>query len=179
MHGALFSFFLQMSRAFSIFNLMLIYYKYPLKVWLTTCVFGTVLLYLANLWNAYYAGSEYEQFQFGNGNEDMLISLMYYFLLTIVNCIFLSFPCWLFFWWTYWQSKKRKLQQRRFKILVFASGLVAYLILICILYRRNDFPMFPGTFDVFFSYAFVLVIAMLSFKFNVKDRHPVRQELID
>jgi len=148
---------------------MLIYYKYPLKVWLTTCVLGTVLLHLANLWSVYYIGPEYEQFQFGNGNEPILIIILYHFLSIIRDCIFFSFPCWLFFWWVYWQSKKRKLGQLQSKVLVFASGLAAYTALIGFRYKYYDFTLFPDSFQIFFSYALVLVIAMLSFKFNIKD----------
>jgi RsiW-degrading membrane proteinase PrsW (M82 family) len=114
-----------MYRTFAIFILMLVYYKYPLKVWLTTMLLGII-----------------------------------------------STPCWLFLWCTFWLTKKKNLRQIPAKLLVLTSGLIAYLILFSFLYSGYEFPLLPGNADVFFSYAFVLVIAMLAFKFNVNDRRP-------
>lgn len=167
---------MQICKTLVSFNLMLKCYKYPLKVWLTTIILGTLLLYLVNLFHYFYAGPEYEQFHVVNTDEPVQVILAYNFLHMIGYYVFISIPCWLFVWWTFWQTKKRNLSRAFSKSLVLASGLTACLIIICILYRAYESPLFTGNLDVFFSYAFVLVIAVLSFKFDQKDPIPAQDK---
>jgi hypothetical protein len=103
-----------------------------------------MLLHLVKICHFYYAGVEYEQFQILNSNEPLRVILANNFLYIVVYYIFTSIPCWLFLWLTFWLTKKRSLRQVPSKFLVLASGLIAYLIFFCILYRGYELPPVSG-----------------------------------
>ncbi len=136
---------------------MLQYYKYPLKVWLTSAFLGSAFLEAVNYFTKDYNCHPSEYFA-NNWSENIFFVFIFFGISTL-----LSTPCWLLFWLVYHQALKcfDKLRVRLLMIVVGQLLAIAlgYLVLGDLRLASTDAYIVP-------CYCLALLIATLMYKVN-------------
>lgn len=74
------------------------YYKYPLKVWLTTALVGTLFSIVLT-----FISSKFSFYGFGamDFHEGSIFPMLSFHLFSLVFTLAITAPCWLIFWYIY------------------------------------------------------------------------------
>ena len=136
-------------------NMMLQYYKYPLKVWLTSTLLGTLFSEIVNYLTA--NDHNYQSDYFVSGLSEAIFFIFIFFGLSSL----LSVPCWLLFWLIYHQALKyfSKLSVKLLMLGVGQSLAVAlgYVVL-------GDLSLVPADAYIMLCYCSALFAATLMYK---------------
>ncbi len=129
---------------------MLQYYKYPLKIWLTSALLGTILFYTVEY---YYAAGPYRDELY------QLNELSFYLGVTFILAMLVSIPCWLCLWYIYsWFTKKRKVKYLKLKMLLISELLCFALFTITSAFDHESALAYD--LDLKFSFMIALAIAV-------------------
>lgn len=143
---------------------MLKYYKYPLKVWLTTALLGT-LAYLLCL----FVGVLFEE-SAQVGNVRNLNSDNYFFMGVIaVIALACSFPCFITLWVVYSRLMARDVSIQKIKIILTAFGAITGSICLLSVY----YPLLGGielnsVLELLLPYNAVLIVSIWCFNLRSK-----------
>lgn len=134
--------------------MMLQHYKYPLKVWLTSALLGTLFSEIVSYFTVNY---NYQSDYFVSSlSEDIFFIFIFFGLSSL-----LSVPCWLLFWLIYHQALKyfSKLGVKLLMLGVGQSLAVAlgYLVL-------GDLSLVPPDAYIMLCYCSALFVATLMYK---------------
>lgn len=143
---------------------MLIYYKYPLKVWLTSSVLGTLAYLLCLL-----AVTLIE----GNGqlsNVQNLNSDNYFFMgVIVVIALVCSFPCFVILWIVYSRLMHRNISIKTMKIMLGVFGaVIGSVCLLSVYYLILEGVELKSVVELLVPYNAVLLASIWHFKLRSK-----------
>lgn len=140
---------------------MLKYYKYPLKVWLTSSFIGTIVYLLVLLARSCFQGAN-------AGNVFNLTADNYTFMLVIILiAIFCSIPCWLILWLAFAKLSKKTISKTNLKAILLMISLVIGNTCIIFTYKflLNGIDL-ASVLEIALSYSLALVFCIWFYELN-------------
>jgi len=134
---------------------MLKNYKYPLKVWLTSAILGTVLGLIVNYVDSYFSFIGTLAYEVRGTGE-----LVSYFLTICLIALVLSIPCWFVLWLIYYKLAKPGNNKGRSILTLLGVGQVLCWGVFALLSSLDDeFTLFMGG-GIVLPYAIVVALSI-------------------
>lgn len=136
---------------------MLNTYKYPLKVWLTACVLGTIFYFTYIIIYDLTNSSNYT-LHIGETTIWMIITLLY--------SILLSSPCWIVLWLLFIYFTKNVNNLAKLNVLLIITSQCLCWLCFYLLLLKSSNASFSNTLEI--TLPFSLALLLSSIFFNVK-----------
>jgi len=133
---------------------MLQYYKYPLKVWLTSAFLGSLFFISYTIWHS---------------SKEISLSAIGFFFMALLFSILYAVPCWIMLMLTYRSALRYFSNLLLVKLLMAISAQIYFLSLLYILTGKEMITDPLNFLDTIIPFSTALLISTLVFSVNPKS----------